>query len=323
MGTLNLATLLTVVSTVLAVISTIFAVWALFGAAKQMRILNKQTEKMNKSLDKSGEMTSHLDEQTKKLENIIVNLETRHIEPFPDNFDIINGLLSYCEQNTPTFGRKRIEIFTDFAGYGILSKHSNWQKFNDKIKAIIQEGQVEVFWCFYTGDLKKMHIEQQFNILKDSPQERQKYIKKCLSNATHLCDEPPYPDCGEKDNCFVRHIHDAFAKKEVSYDDIINLATTIEDMAEADIESLKKQGKSKLKIKKLTNEKEILPYFGWFVFEERKTFKPVQAMISFPYYAESREEGLITKHKGIIEAFRSKLPQFDTGIQDVRPDRFY
>ena len=314
---------LTVISAILAVASTIFAVWALLGARKQMRIINEQTDKMNESLDRAAEMTSHLNEQTKKMENIIVNLETRHVEPFPDNFDSIDNLLSYCEQSTPTFGRKRIEIFTDVVGYGILSKYSNWQKFHEKIEKIIKQGQVEVFWCFYTDDLRNKHIEQQFSVLKDNTHEREKYITNCLLNASHTCQNPQYAKskCSDKENCFVRHIHDVLEKKDVTYDDIFNLAITLQNMEERNLELLTKDAGVKLTIKKLKKDSEILPYFGWFVFEERKTFKAVQAMISFPYYAERIEEGLITKHKGIIEAFRSKLPQYE--MKEVRPDRFY
>jgi hypothetical protein len=94
-------------------------------------------------------------------------------------------------------------------------------------------------------------------------------------------------------------------------------------MEEANIEWLMEQAGNKLKIKKLKEDNEILPYFGWFIFEERKTFQPIQAMISFPYYAESREEGLITKNKGIIAAFRSKLPSYEKEMLEVRPDRYY
>jgi hypothetical protein len=313
---------ITIISPILAVASTIFAVWALVSGNKQGRILNDQTDKMSESLGRSDKMILHLSKQAEEMEKIIDNLETRHIEPFPNNFNFIDNLLSYCEQKETDFGRKRIEIFTDVAGYGILSKNGHWQQFNEKITKIIKECKVEIFWCFYTGNLRNKHIEQQFNELKNNLQERQKYIKQCLSDAPHLCIPPKYP-CPDKDECFVRHIHDAFEKEDVTYDEILQLADTLQNMEENNIELLAKQPGTKLTIKKLKEENEILPYFGWFVYEEKETFKPVQAMISFPYYAERREEGLITKHKGIIEAFRSKLPPYEKVMLEVRPDRYY
>jgi hypothetical protein len=329
------------ISVILAFISVIVAFGTIgynaYTNRKQGRVLKEQTEKMNESLDGTGKMLMHLNrqaedlkEQTKKMETaskeinqIIVNLETRHVEPFPDNFDVIDNLLSYCEQDTPAYGRKGIEIFTDVAGYGILSKHSNFQKFNEKIKRIINQGQVEIFWCFYTGTLRNKCIERQFHILKNNPQELKKYIGKCLSNAPHLCKEPQYPNCRDREKCFVRHIHDAFAKKDIAYDDIVTLAKILQGIEEENIELLTKQAGTKLKIRKLEKEDEVLPYFGWFVYEERSVSKPVQAMISFPIYAENREEGLITKHKGIIEAFQSKLPQYKREVKEVCPDRDY
>ena len=123
--------------------------------------------------------------------------------------------------------------------------------------------------------------------------------------------------------CFVRHIYDVFAKEDVTYDDIIKLSITLQDMEENNVGALIKKPKTKLKIKKLKEDNEILPYHGWFIYEDRNGFKPVQAMISFPYYAKRREEGLVTKNQGIIEAFRSKLPSYEDKIADVRPDRLY
>jgi len=325
--------ILTIASGVLGFVSVILAIKALWDA-------KKQTEKMNESLERSNEITSHLQEQaesikiqTHKMEEtneqtkkIMLNLETRHINPFPDNFDDIDSLLSYCQQDAPDFCRKRIEIFTDFAGYGILSKHSNWRKFHEKIEKIITEGHVEVFWCFYTGDLRNEHITKQFESLKTNLEERKKYVESCFLNISHECAPIEYPTCKHK-SCFVRPIYDTFTKADISYEDIIKLLETLEDMEENNIDLLVEKPNTRLKVKKLKEKNEVLPYFGWFVYEERilkgeKIFKPIKAMISFPYYAERIEEGLFTKHQGIMEAFRSKLPKYENGLKVREFGRF-
>ena len=94
---------------ILTVLAAFVSLFALLVGLFHMHRLKKVIDRVNV--------------QTYELEKIISDLETHNVEPFPDNFKDIGILLSHCYRNTFVFGhKKRLEMFTDVVGYGILYK---------------------------------------------------------------------------------------------------------------------------------------------------------------------------------------------------------
>ncbi|MDR1792492.1 MAG: hypothetical protein LBR36_03480 [Bacteroidales bacterium] len=275
---------------------------ALIIASLQAVNVKKLAYHVDTSITKLDNIANNIDTSIKKSDSIANNMNTRHISPFPNNFKDIENLLDICEDSHT---QKELWIYTDALGYGIWSNNKQWKKFFKKVKKIIEETNVHVYWYFYGEILRDEKIKQQVSEL-DSKGRLISHCEACKKSVA------PCPNHNKKDRqtpCTSTScdLHIMESLKKITVDSVVEMITKMQQNTEQEIRALRERY-CKFNMEYIEKE---LPFFAWFVYENiQDESKPLKAMVSFPNYGRSTEEGLITENEGLISALHSALPKY-------------
>ena len=272
---------------------------------EHLAVLNKQSERLEKQSEILDEQSSTLDRYLIKFNDIMENLSTRHINKFPDNFDEIEQLLSCCNHDSNIQNRRKITIYTDVLGYGILSKNLHWNKLYKTMKEIIDNNKkVDVEWHFYETELRNEKLTTQFSIFKpenDPQNERLKYIKQVKSFAACDCDNK-YPNCGriKCDKYIIQSLDD-----NCGHEDLTACCINLQNNIEKDIEAISSKNPH---LKKVCRVEKEFPFFGWFILERiNGDYVPKKTIITYPNYIGNTENGLYTENTSLLQTHYTVL----------------
>jgi len=238
------------------------------------------------ALTESARSTKQFDEHLDELKTIEQNLKTRHINTFPENFSDLDKLFDLCLDLKKANKNIKLEIFTDYVGYGAFSKNSAFIDYEKRIEKL-WKNKIKVTWNFYNEKYKNWALAEQF----DTYDEKQikEYILKSKKHVKEPCDDAdtcPIPNNKECENC-DRKIITGLDENHTTKDKLVEALKLILDTKENNI--LEKKGFANL-IAKPNNC--TFNYFGWFVFANNELKR---AIISYPNYELSNESGLVTE----------------------------
>jgi len=247
--------------------------------------------------------TNALQESQKKANSKLEDLDTKSVEEFPWNIIFVNEkIFAYANENQYV---EKIEIYTDVIGYGMLSHNSNWNKYFQKIKTVINNNpRLKLTWHYYDDDLLKNVSENQFARFNGNPDSLASYMKSCIANL--FCEECKIitytGECqyGEKGECQrIKRIKD--------YATLISELDSLQKERKEDLENFKNSIKEKNRVTLRELKDNTLPFHAWFVFEKGDNV-PVRGVITFPsYIGKSTERGIYTTNRDLLRTMHEIL----------------
>lgn len=272
-------------------ISVLFGIYALIESASSKKQFDKQLDEF-KTIEQNFKTT----EQNLKI--IEQNLKTRHINTFPENFVDIDNLFELCLGLKKTNEKIKLEIFTDYVGYGSFSKNSAFIDYEKKIENLWRNKKIQVTWNFYDEKHKDLALAKQFNTYDAEAIE--KYIIKSKENLKEPCDDTncPVPNNSKCENC-ERKIIMGLNEKNTTKDELVEAIKSVLKIKEDNLKNIKSFANLEAK----PNNSEF-NYFGWFVFANKELKRTI---ISYPNYGLSNESGLVTESHELMKTLRSVI----------------
>ena len=229
-----------------------------------------------------GVIITNLSISVEKTAKIVEGFPTRPVEPYPINIDdIVKEIFDYTETTDKV---RKIEIYTDFVGYGMLTDNERWNNYWGEIKDIINKNNITVDWCFYDKEMRSIQIDNQFEYYSNKPDELCDFLERCKSKVKK-----------PQDKNEIEQIQ--------SMTNLTSLKTLLNDLLdkkEKNLEHLQTNNNT-LTINRVKN---ILPLHAWFVYEENSDGKliPVRGIMTYPTYeGGSTEIGYFSTNKDVLD----------------------
>jgi len=264
-------------------------------------------------------LTEHKD----ALKTVADGVFTKPIKKFPESITEITDFIDKGLGGTKEKPRKEksvtLEIYTDFLGYGVLSRNEAFKHYFDVIKKY--EDKQTIKWYHYNANRQKTQNERQFASFKEKEDDEENklektrgYLKDCSDNAYSGCDKHTcsYRASGEcyyktkaKDHkCFlIRRLQKKVNaltenKNDTCFKLLVEISRLLQKMVSEDAESYIPQvEKNPLDVR--------FPFFAWFILEGET---PKESIITFPAYGTmATEQGFQTSNAELVEVLRKTM----------------